>query len=221
MSEACPAANAQGSRFSNVSCTIREMENAGASAIHVEDQVQQKRCGHRPNKSLVSTEEMVARIEMALNSRTDSDFFIMARTDAFAKEGMEASIDRAQAYVDAGADGIFVEAVQTKEHYRAFKKALSVPILANMTEFGKTELYNMASLHECGVDMILYPLSAFRAMNQAAENVYRTILIEGDQKTLLETMQTREELYEYLGYHAYEAKLDETMMLRGSRDEDE
>lgn len=193
----------------NIAKTIRDMEKAGAAAVHMEDQVAQKRCGHRPNKEIVSTAEMVDRIKAAVDARTDPDFFIMARTDAFAQEGLEAAIARARAYVEAGADGIFAEAIQTEEHYRAFAQALNVPILANITEFGKTELWNKAQLGEWGAAMVLYPLSAFRAMNKAAENVYQTILEQGDQKAVVDTMQTRMELYDYLDYHQYEQKLDQ------------
>ena len=192
----------------NIAKTIRDMEKAGAAAVHMEDQVAQKRCGHRPNKEIVSTEEMVDRIKAAVDARTDLDFFIMARTDSFAQEGLEASIQRAKAYAAAGADGIFAEAVQTEAHYRAFSDALDVPILANITEFGQTELWNKKELGEWGADMVLYPLSAFRAMNKAAENVYQSILTNGDQKAVVDSMQTRMELYDYLGYHAYEQKLD-------------
>lgn len=192
----------------NIAKTIKDMEKAGAAAVHMEDQVAQKRCGHRPNKEIVSTEEMVDRIKAAVDARTDPDFFIMARTDAFAQEGLEAAIARAKAYVAAGADGIFAEAVQTEEHYRAFSEALDVPILANITEFGKTELWNKGQLGEWGADMVLYPLSAFRAMNKAAELVYTSILQNGDQKAVVDTMQTRMDLYDYLGYHDYEQKLD-------------
>jgi methylisocitrate lyase len=192
----------------NIAKTIRDMEKAGAAAVHMEDQVAQKRCGHRPNKEIVSTAEMVDRIKAAVDARTDPDFFIMARTDAFAQEGLESAIERAKAYVAAGADGIFAEAVQTEEHYRAFSEALDVPILANITEFGKTELWNKEELGEWGADMVLYPLSAFRAMNKAAEMVYKSILENGDQKAVVDSMQTRMELYDYLGYHDYEQKLD-------------
>lgn len=192
----------------NIAKTIRDMEKAGAAAVHIEDQVAQKRCGHRPNKEIVSTEEMVDRIKAAVDARIDVDFFIMARTDSFAQEGLEASIKRAQAYAAAGADGIFAEAVKTEAHYRAFSDAIDVPILANITEFGQTELWNKKVLGEWGADMVLYPLSAFRAMNKAAENVYQSILTHGDQKAVVDTMQTRMELYDYLGYHAYEQKLD-------------
>lgn len=193
----------------NIAKTVKDMEKAGAAAVHMEDQVAQKRCGHRPNKEVVSTEEMVDRIKSAVDARTDPDFFIMARTDAFGIEGLDAAIARAKAYVEAGADGIFAEAVQTEEHYKAFRDALDVPILANITEFGKTELWNKAQLGEWGADMVLYPLSAFRAMNKAAETVYQSILDKGDQKAVVDMMQTRMELYDYLGYHEYEQKLDE------------
>lgn len=192
----------------NIAKTIRDMEKAGAAAVHMEDQVAQKRCGHRPNKEIVTTEEMVDRIKAAVDARTDPDFFIMARTDAFAQEGLEKAIERAKAYVAAGADGIFAEAVKTEEHYRAFAEALDVPILANITEFGQTELWNKKELGEWGASMVLYPLSAFRAMNKAAELVYQSILENGDQKAVVDTMQTRMDLYEYLGYHDYEQKLD-------------
>lgn len=192
----------------NIAKTVKDMEKAGAAAVHIEDQVAQKRCGHRPNKEIVSTEEMVDRIKAAVDARTDPNFFIMARTDAFAQEGLEKAIERAKAYVAAGADGIFAEAVKTEEHYRAFSEALDVPILANITEFGQTELWNKEELGEWGVAMVLYPLSAFRAMNKAAEMVYQSILANGDQKAVIDTMQTRMELYDYLGYHDYEQKLD-------------
>ena len=192
----------------NIAKTIRDMEKAGAAAVHMEDQVAQKRCGHRPNKEIVSTEEMVDRIIAAVDARSDPDFFIMARTDSFAQEGLEASIERAKAYAAAGADGIFAEAIKTEEHYRAFSEALDVPVLANITEFGQTELWNKKQLGEWGVAMVLYPLSASRAMNKAAETVYRSLLEEGDQKKVIDIMQTRMELYDYLGYHDYEEKLD-------------
>ncbi|WP_299592965.1 methylisocitrate lyase [uncultured Microbulbifer sp.] len=192
----------------NIGRTVKEMIRAGAAAVHIEDQVAQKRCGHRPNKEIVSKEEMADRIKAAVDARDDDDFFIMARTDAFAQEGLEAAIERAQACIEAGADGIFAEAVTELEHYRAFKDALNVPILANITEFGKTKLYNKAELGESGADMVLYPLSAFRAMNKAAENVYSSILEQGDQQAVVDTMQTRAELYDYLNYHEFEDKLD-------------
>ncbi|WP_370291955.1 methylisocitrate lyase [Thalassolituus sp.] len=192
----------------NIARTIKEMERAGAAAVHIEDQVAQKRCGHRPNKEIVSKEEMVDRIKAAVDARTDPDFFIMARTDAFAQEGLEAAIDRAKACVEAGADGIFAEAVKTEEHYRAFAEALDVPILANITEFGQTELWSREQLGEWGAAMVLYPLSAFRAMNKAAETVYKSLLEEGHQRKVIDIMQTRMELYDYLNYHDFEQKLD-------------
>ena len=193
----------------NIARTIRQMEKAGAAAVHIEDQVAQKRCGHRPNKAIVSKEEMVDRIKACVDARQDEDFFIMARTDAFQQEGLEAAIDRAQACIEAGADGIFAEAVTELEHYTAFAKALDVPLLANITEFGATPLYNRKELGEAGADMVLYPLSAFRAMNKAALNVYQSILEKGDQKDVVDSMQTRKELYEFLNYHEFEQKLDE------------
>ena len=193
----------------NIARTIREMERAGAAAVHIEDQVAQKRCGHRPNKEIVSQEEMVDRIKAAVDARVDDDFFIMARTDAFQKEGLEAAIERAKACVDAGADGIFAEAVTELEHYKAFAAALDVPILANITEFGATPLYNRKELADAGAAMVLYPLSAFRAMNKAALNVYETLLDKGDQKDVVDQMQTRNELYDFLNYHDFEQKLDE------------
>ncbi len=193
----------------NIAKTIRDMEKAGAAAVHIEDQVAQKRCGHRPNKAVVSCAEMVDRIKAAVDARKDPDFFIMARTDAFAQEGLEAALARAQAYIAAGADGIFAEAIKTEEHYRAFARTLDVPILANITEFGQTELWNKKELDQWGVGMVLYPLSAFRAMNKAAETVYKALLKDGDQKKVVDIMQTRMELYDYLGYHDYEQKLDE------------
>lgn len=192
----------------NIAKTIKDMTKAGAAAVHIEDQVAQKRCGHRPNKEIVSKEEMVDRVKAAVDARTDESFFVMARTDSFAQCGLEEAIDRARAFVEAGADGIFAEAITELEHYRAFREALNVPILANITEFGKTPLYNKQELAENGADMVLYPLSAFRAMNKAALNVYQNILEKGDQKEVLDTMQTRMELYEFLGYHDYEQKLD-------------
>lgn len=193
----------------NISRAIKEMIRAGAAAVHIEDQVAQKRCGHRPNKEIVSKEEMVDRIKAAVDARTDDKFFIMARTDAFAQEGLEKAIERAQACVAAGADGIFAEAVNEEQHYRAFRAALNVPLLANITEFGQTPLYNKTELAAWGVDLVLYPLSAFRAMNKAAETVYASILAQGDQQAVVDAMQTRMELYNYLGYHQYEQKLDE------------
>ena len=193
----------------NIARTIREMERAGAAAVHIEDQVAQKRCDHRPNKEIVSQEEMVDRITAAVDARQDDDFFIMARTDAFQKEGLDAAIERAKACIEAGADGIFAEAVTELEHYKAFSEALDVPVLANITEFGATPLYNRKELAEAGAGMVLYPLSAFRAMNKAALTVYENILEKGDQKDVVDLMQTRMELYDFLNYHDFEQKLDE------------
>ncbi len=193
----------------NISRTIKEMERAGAAAVHIEDQVAQKRCGHRPNKEIVSKEEMVDRIKACADARTDENFFIMARTDAFQKEGLEAAIDRAQACIEAGADGIFAEAVTELEHYKAFSSAIDAPILANITEFGATPLYTQEELAEVGAAMVLYPLSAFRAMNKAALTVYQSIKEKGHQKDVVDMMQTRMELYDFLNYHAFEQKLDE------------
>lgn len=193
----------------NIARTIREMERAGAAAVHIEDQVAQKRCGHRPNKEIVTQEEMVDRIKAAVDAREDDDFFIMARTDAFQKEGLDAAIERAKACIEAGADGIFAEAVTELEHYKAFSAALDVPILANITEFGATPLYNRKELGDAGADMVLYPLSAFRAMNKAALMVYENILEKGDQKDVVDLMQTRMELYDFLNYHDFEQKLDQ------------
>ena len=193
----------------NIARTILEMERAGVAAVHLEDQVAQKRCGHRPNKEIVSKEEMVDRVRAASDARQDPDFFLIARTDAFAQEGLDAAIDRARACVEAGADAIFAEAVNTLEDYQAFTKALDVPILANITEFGQTPLFNRDELAGVGVSMVLYPLSAFRAMNKAAMNVYQHLMDDGDQKAVVDDMQTRAELYEILNYHDFEAKLDE------------
>ncbi|KMV30874.1 2-methylisocitrate lyase [Photobacterium swingsii] len=192
----------------NIARTIREVEKAGAAAVHIEDQVAQKRCGHRPNKAIVSQQEMVDRIKACVDAKTDSDFVVMARTDALAVEGMEAAIERAVACVDAGADMIFPEAINTLAQYQQFSDAIDVPILANITEFGQTPLFSGEELAECGVDMVLYPLSAFRAMNQAALNVYQHLKNDGHQRQVVDEMQTREALYQFLGYHQYEAKLD-------------
>lgn len=192
----------------NISRTVKEMTRAGAAGFHIEDQVAQKRCGHRPNKEIVSQSEMVDRVKAAVDARTDEQFFIMARTDALQQEGVDAAIERAQACVEAGADAIFAEAVQTLEQYQAFTDALQVPVLANITEFGATPLFNKTELANVGVEMVLYPLSAFRAMNKAALNVYSSILENGDQKAVVDDMQTRAELYDFLNYHAFEDKLD-------------
>jgi methylisocitrate lyase len=192
----------------NVARTVRSLEKFGAAAMHIEDQVGAKRCGHRPGKELVSRQEMVDRIKAAVDARTDAGFFIMARTDALANEGLEAAIERAVACVEAGADGIFPEAITDLDMYRKFKAAVKVPILANITEFGKTPLFSVEELRSANVDIALYPLSAFRAMNQAALGVYGALRKEGTQKSVVGTMQTRDDLYKYLGYHAYEQKLD-------------
>ncbi|MEC7940013.1 MAG: methylisocitrate lyase [Pseudomonadota bacterium] len=199
----------------NIARTIRAMEKAGAAAIHMEDQVALKRCGHRPNKAIVSQKEMVDRVKAATDARTDESFVIMARTDALAVEGIDSAIERAIACVEAGADMIFPEAMNQLDQYAQFSEALKsaigkhVPILANITEFGQTPLYNCKELAQSHVDMVLYPLSAFRAMNKAAENVYKHLLFEGNQDALLDSMQTRKELYEHLNYHDYENKLDQ------------
>jgi methylisocitrate lyase len=192
----------------NIARTVKDMTNAGAAGFHIEDQVAQKRCGHRPNKEIVSLEEMVDRVKASVDARTDENFFIMARTDALQQQGLEAAIERALACEAAGADAIFAEAVYTLEQYQAFTKVLKVPVLANITEFGQTPLFNKAELAAVGVDMVLYPLSAFRAMNKAALNVYESILANGDQKAVVDSMQTRAELYDFLNYHSYEQKLD-------------
>ena len=192
----------------NIARTIKAMEKAGAAAIHIEDQIAEKRCGHRPNKAIVTKEEMVDRIKVASDARGDDDFVIMARTDALAVEGMEAALERTSAYVEAGADAIFPEAISELEQYRQFAETINAPVLANITEFGKTPLFNIIELKTAGVAMALYPLSAFRAMSKAAREVYQTISENGDQTAIVDKMQTREELYKVLGYHAYEEKLD-------------
>ena len=192
----------------NIARTIRSMAKAGVAAVHIEDQVSEKRCGHRPGKEIVPATEMVDRIKAAVDARTDPNFVVMARTDALAQEGLSAAIDRSKAYVEAGADMIFAEAVTELSMYRKFKEALGVPILANMTEFGKTPLYGREELASSGVDMILYCCAAYRAMNAAALRVYRTIRELGSQKSLVGEMQDRDELYKFLGYHEYEEKLD-------------
>ena len=197
-----------GSSAFNIARTVKDLIKAGAAAMHIEDQVGAKRCGHRPNKEVVSTSEMVDRIKAAVDARTDDNFSIMARTDAIAIEGVDAAIERVQAYITAGADLIFPEAIRTLEDYKKFSKAVSKPILANITEFGLTPLFTRDELGANGVSMILYPLSAFRAMNKAAENVYETIRKEGTQAKVIETMQTREELYERINYYEYEKALD-------------
>jgi methylisocitrate lyase len=193
----------------NVARTVRSLIAAGAGAMHIEDQVQAKRCGHRPGKAIVAKGEMVDRIKAAVDARTDPDFVIMARTDALAVEGIESAIDRAAACVEAGADMIFPEAVAELSVYRRFADAVRVPILANITEFGLTPLFTVGELAGAGVGIVLYPLSAFRAMNAAALSVYESLRRDGTQKHLVSTMQTRAQLYDFLDYHAYEAKLDE------------
>ena len=193
----------------NVARTTRSLIKAGAAAMHIEDQAGAKRCGHRPNKEIVSTEEMADRIKAAVDARTDAGFVVMARTDALANEGLDSAISRSLKYVEAGADMIFPEAITELSMYRRFAEAVKVPILANITEFGKTPLFTVDELRSVNVAMALYPLSAFRAMNQAAERVYASIRKDGTQKHVVDTMQTREELYDVLDYHSYERKLDE------------
>jgi methylisocitrate lyase len=193
----------------NIARAVRAMEKGGAAAVHIEDQVQQKRCGHRPNKAVVPQDEMVDRIKAAVDARRDDSFVIMARTDALAVEGVQAAIDRAGACVEAGADMIFPEAINELEQYRTFVDAVKVPVLANITEFGATPLFTTEELGSAGVSIALYPLSAFRAANAAALRVYKDLREKGTQKDVIDIMQTRADLYEYLGYHAFEQKLDE------------
>jgi methylisocitrate lyase len=193
----------------NIARTVKSMIKFGAGAVHIEDQVQAKRCGHRPGKAIVSRQEMVDRIKAAVDARTDPDFVIMARTDALAVEGLQSAVDRACACVEAGADMIFPEAVTELAVYRQFAAAVSVPVLANITEFGSTPLFTVEELAGADVSLVLYPLSAFRAMNQAALKVYEAVRRDGTQKNVLDLMQTRMELYDYLGYHAFEEKLDQ------------
>jgi methylisocitrate lyase len=193
----------------NIARTTSELIRAGAAGMHLEDQVQAKRCGHRPGKSLVPATEMVDRIKAAVDGRSDSSFVIMARTDAHAVEGQSAAIERAQRYVEAGADMIFAEALTTLDEYKQFTAVVRVPVLANITEFGKTPLFTVRELADVGVGLVLYPLSAFRAMSKAAEAVYAAIRTDGTQKSAIDRMQTRAELYEVLGYHDYEKRLDQ------------
>ena len=193
----------------NIARTIRSVEKSGAAAVHIEDQIQAKRCGHRPNKSIVSQNEMVDRIKSAVDAKNDENFVIMARTDALAVEGLQSAIDRACACVEAGADMIFPEAINDLDTYKKFTKSVDVPVLANITEFGATPLLSLDELNSVGIAIALYPLSAFRAMNKAALNIYKGLREEGTQKNLVEQMQTREELYEFLDYHEYEKKLDQ------------
>jgi methylisocitrate lyase len=197
-----------GSAF-NIARTTADLVRSGAGGMHLEDQVQAKRCGHRPGKALVSTEEMVDRIKAAVDARTDPQFVIVARTDAHAVEGQQAAVDRARAYAAAGADVIFAEALTTLDEYRQFTRAVDLPVLGNLTEFGKTPLFTTAELGEAGVRLVIYPLSAFRAMSNAALAVYTAIREDGTQRDVVDRMQTRAELYDVLGYHDYERKLDE------------
>ena len=193
----------------NIARTVKEMTKFGAAGCHIEDQVAQKRCGHRPNKEIVSLEEMVDRVKAAVDAKTDDDFFVIARTDAFQMEGLNAAVERAQACLEAGADGIFAEAVHTLDDYKAFSDGINgAHLLANITEFGATPLFNTEELAENGATMVLYPLSAFRAANLAALNVYEALLRDGDQKAVVDTMQTRMDLYDFLNYHDFEQKLD-------------
>ena len=198
-----------GSSAFNIARCIRELDRAGAAGCHIEDQVSAKRCGHRPGKAIVSTAEMCDRIKAAVDAREHDGFVIMARTDALAGEGMAAIIDRAQAYIAAGADMLFPEAMRELGHYQQLREHVAVPILANITEFGHTPLFSQQELAAAGVDIVLYCCAAYRAMNKAAETVYQALLSDGHQRNLIDSMQTRDELYDYLDYHAYEQKLDE------------
>lgn len=209
-----------GSAF-NIARTVKSLIKSGAAAMHIEDQVQAKRCGHRPGKAIVSREEMVDRIKAAVDARTNADFVVMARTDALAVEGLQAAIDRVSRYVEAGADMVFPEAVTELGMYRQFAAAVQVPILANITEFGVTPLFTVEELAESNVSLVLYPLSAFRAMNAAALNVYRAIRNDGSQKNVMDTMQSRSELYEFLDYHVYEEKLNSLFFQSSKKPENE
>ncbi|CAB4736023.1 MAG: methylisocitrate lyase [Actinobacteria bacterium] len=200
-----------GSSAFNIARSVRSINKAGAAAIHIEDQVGAKRCGHRPNKELVSKSEMVDRIKAAVDARVDDSFVIMARTDALAVEGIDSALDRANAYIEAGADALFPEAITDLPTYKKFTDVIKVPVLANITEFGMTPLFTTTELAGVGVGIVLYPLSAFRAMNKAAENVYETIRKDGSQKAVLDTMQTREELYQRINYYEYENALDKLL----------
>jgi methylisocitrate lyase len=193
----------------NIARTVKSFINYGAAGMHIEDQVSQKRCGHRPNKEIVSTAEMIDRIKAAVDAKIDNDFVVMARTDALANEGLDRAIDRAIAYQEAGADALFPEAFIELDQYRELKKHVKIPILANITEFGKTPLFGCEELSQSGVDMVLYPLTAFRAMSKAAEEVFKEIKMSDNQESLLKNMQTRDELYDVLDYHSFENKLDE------------
>jgi methylisocitrate lyase len=199
----------------NIARSVKSMIKAGAAAVHIEDQVQAKRCGHRPNKAIVSQAEMVDRVKAAVDAKTDANFVIMARTDALAVEGLQSAIDRACACVEAGADMIFPEAITELGMYKEFATAVKVPVLANITEFGSTPLFTVDELRQVDVSMVLYPLSAFRAMNQAALKVYQAVRKDGSQKNVVDLMQSRADLYEHLGYHAFEQKLDE--LFRGEK----
>ncbi len=202
----------------NIARTVKSLIKFGAAACHIEDQVGAKRCGHRPGKEIVPSQEMADRVKAAVDARTDDAFFVLARTDAIAVEGVDQAIERAQACVAAGADGIFAEAVPDLATYRRFVDAVGVPVLANITEFGKTPLFTLDELRSTGVRIALYPLSAFRAMNKAAENIYQTIRRDGTQRGVLDTMQTREELYDRIGYHDYEQRLDRVFAGQGRPD---
>lgn len=193
----------------NIARTVKEMQQAGVAAIHIEDQVQAKRCGHRPGKALVESNEMVDRVKTCVDARTDDSFVIMARTDAYSVDGLASAIERANEYVAAGADMLFPESLTTLEEYREFCEAVDVPVLANITEFGKTPLFSQSELYGVGVSMVLYPLSAFRAMNAAALNVYQSILRDGTQESCVAQMQTRDELYKFLDYEKYEKQIDD------------
>jgi methylisocitrate lyase len=199
----------------NIARTVKSLIKFGAAACHIEDQVGAKRCGHRPGKEIVSREEMVDRVKAAADARTDAGFFLIARTDAIAVEGVDAAIDRALACVEAGADGIFAEAAYDLPTYRRFVEAVKAPVLANITEFGKTPLFSVDELRSAGCAMVLYPLSAFRAMNRAAEHVYQAIRRDGHQRNVLDLMQTRDELYDRIGYHAFEQQLDRLYARKG------
>jgi methylisocitrate lyase len=206
----------------NIARSVRSINKAGAAAIHIEDQVGAKRCGHRPNKELVSKAEMVDRIKAAVDARVDGSFVIMARTDALAVEGIDSVLDRANAYIEAGADALFPEAITDLPTYKKFTDVIKVPVLANITEFGMTPLFTTTELASVGVGIVLYPLSAFRAMNKAAENVYETVRKDGSQKAVLDTMQTREELYQRINYYEYEGALDKLLgNSQGNRNEKE